>query len=226
MDAAAPSGLQFDARFPRHLGHRWITLRRFADAERELEWAAELVEGEPDVIEPDGQPNAAGIPLTTLQSNIHYHLGLARYVMGDFEGALAAYQDYRAVNDDDDGEVAIDHWQYMALRRLGREALAQQVLADVHADMTILENGSYHRLCLAYKGELEMEQLWAEARAAGPSSVDFSTIGYGVGNWHLTNGRRDRALEVWREVLSGAQWHAFGTIAAEAELFRLGADPR
>jgi len=220
MYLAGMAAYPFDARFPRHLGHRWITLRRFADAERDLAWAAELVEGEPDVIEPDGQPNAADIPLATLQSNIHYHLGLARYLQGDFEGAIAAYQDYRAVNDDDDGEVAIDHWHYMALRRLGQAEAAAQVLADVHADMTILENGSYHRLCLAYKGELSMEELWAEARAAGPGSVDFATIGYGVGNWHFYNGREDQAQTVWREVLTGEQWPAFGFIAAEAELNR------
>jgi tetratricopeptide (TPR) repeat protein len=223
---AGAAAYPFDARFPRHLGHRWITIRRFADAEKDLAWAAELVQGEPDVIEPDGQPNEAGIPLTTLQSNIHYHLGLARYLMGDFEGALTAYQDYRAVNDDDDGEVAIDHWHYMALRRLGRDEAAEQVLADVDADMTILENGAYHRLCLAYKGELDMDELWSEARAGGPSTIDFSTIGYGAGNWHFYNGRRDEAVRIWREVLTSEQWHAFGTIAAEAELFRLGEAPR
>ena len=223
---AGMSAYPLDARFPRHLGHRWITLRRFEDAERDLAWAAELTLGEPDVIEPDGQPNAAGIPLTTLQSNIHYHLGLARYLQGDFEGAIAAYQDYRAVNDDDDGEVAIDHWHYMALRRLGREAAAEQVLADVHPDMTLLENGAYHRLCLAYRGELTPDELWAEAREAGPSSVEFSTLGYGVGNGHFYNGRRREAIEIWKEVLTGEQWHAFGFIAAEAELSRLEEEPR
>jgi hypothetical protein len=212
-----------DARFPRHLGHRWISLRRFEDAERELAHAAELERGREDTVEPDGQPNEAGVPLTTLQSNIHYHLGLARYLRGDFEGALAAYADYRLVNDDDDGEVAIDHWHVMALRRLGRFDEAAALVEDVQADMTILENGSYHRLCLMYKGELDAGALWAEV--ATGEAIDNASVGYGIGNWFFTSGREAEAFEVWRAVLAGEAWHAFGYIAAEAELARLGLEP-
>jgi tetratricopeptide (TPR) repeat protein len=212
-----------DARFPRHLGHRWITLRRFDDAERELAHAAALERGREDTVEPDGQPNAAGIPLTTLQSNIYYHLGLARYLRGDFEGALEAYAAYRLVNDDDDGEVAIDHWQLMALRRLGRFEQAAALVQDVGADMTILENTSYYRLCLMYKGELDPDALWAEVLDG--DSVDKASVGYCIGNWYYTGGRKDEALEVWLAVLQGESWHAFGFISAEAELARLGLEP-
>ena len=140
------------------------------------------------------------------------------------EGALAAYADYRLVNDDDDGEVAIDHWHVMALRRLGRFDEAAALVADVGADMTILENGSYHRLCLMYKGELDPAVLWAEV-AVG-EAVDNASVGYGIGNWHYTAGDTDAAIEVWRAVLAGEAWHAFGYIAAEADLARLGVEPR
>jgi tetratricopeptide (TPR) repeat protein len=59
-----------DARFLRHRGHRYITLRCFDDAIRDFEAAAKLVKGQPDEIEPDGLPNAMNIPTSTLQSNI------------------------------------------------------------------------------------------------------------------------------------------------------------
>ena len=123
--------------------------------------------------------------------------------------------------------MAIAHWEYMALRRLGREEEAARVLEPIHADMQILENHGYHRLLLLYKGELTPAELGvspeeAEAGNAGSdASVDDATTGYGVGNWHYYNGREREALILWRRVLTGDAWHAFGYIAAEAELARL-----
>src|SRR5688500_11278883 len=87
-----------DARFYRHRGHRYITLRCFGDAIRDFETAAKLVKGKADEIEPDGLPNARNIPTSTLQSNIFYHLGLAYYVKGDFRNALKAYRNAEKVS--------------------------------------------------------------------------------------------------------------------------------
>ena len=210
-----------DARFLRHLGHRQITVREFAAAEATLERAAELVRGRPDQVEPDGQPNARGIPLSTLQSNIHYHLGLARFLQADYEGALAAYDDYRRVSSDHDGEVAIDHWTWMALRRLGRDAEAAAAVADVRADWDIVENAGYHRLCLLYRGEVSADDLMGELRGSGEDpAVDDATLGFGLGNYLWVHGRRAEARAVWERVLAGDAWHAFGYIAAEADLAR------
>ena len=80
-----------DARFFRHRGHRYLTLRCFDDAIRDFERAAELIKGKPDEVEPDGLPNAKNIPTSTLQSNIWYHLGLAYYLKGDFVKALNTF---------------------------------------------------------------------------------------------------------------------------------------
>src|SRR5690606_31846839 len=54
----------------RHRGHRYITVRDFASAQADFEKATQLIAGQPDEIEPDGQPNPAGIPRTTLAYNI------------------------------------------------------------------------------------------------------------------------------------------------------------
>ncbi len=210
-----------DARFLRHRGHRFITLRRFAAAEADLERAAGLIAGQPDEVEPDGLPNARNVPTSTLQSNIWYHLGLARYLQGDFEGALAAYRRCLEVSGNPDMLVATSHWLYMTLRRLGREEEARTVLAPIRADLDVIENTAYHRLLLMYRGELAPDALLAAARGGG--ELDGATVGYGVGNWHLYGGRRDAALRTFREVLAGGPWASFGAIAAEAELARLGA---
>jgi tetratricopeptide (TPR) repeat protein len=209
-----------DARFPRHRGHRWITLRRFDRAVADLEAAARLVEGKPDEVEPDGLPNARNIPTSTLQSNIWYHLGLARYLTGDFEGALDAYREAMDVSRNPDMLVATSHWLYMTLRRLGREEEAARVLDPIRADMDIIENGAYHRLLLMYRGELSPESLLAPGGAG--DDLDPVSVGYGVGNWHLYNGRRPEAVRVLQEVLARGQWASFGHIAAEADLRRLG----
>jgi len=77
-----------DARFYRHRGHRYITVRNSDKAIQDLRKAAGLIRGKPDEIEPDGQPNKFNIPTSTSHSNIWYHLGLAYYLKGDFENAL------------------------------------------------------------------------------------------------------------------------------------------
>ncbi len=76
----------------RHRGHRYITLREFDKAIADFNKAVELIEGTDDIVEPDGAPNAAGIPTSTLHTNIWYHLGLAHYLKGDFAAALLAYE--------------------------------------------------------------------------------------------------------------------------------------
>lgn len=205
-----------DARLLRHRGHRFITVRDFPRAQADLERAAELVRGRPDQVEPDGAPNRYNVPTSTLQSNVWYHLGLARYLRGDFAGALEAYREAMRVSGNDDTLAATSDWLYMTLRRLGRDAEAARVLEPIRRDMRILENASYHRRLLMYRGELPADSLLA----GGADPLTVATQGYGVGNWYLYNGDRARAMEVFRRVVAGGSWSAFGHIAAEAELAR------
>ncbi len=205
-----------DARMYRHRGHRWISVREFDRAIEDLSHAATLVEGHPDEVEPDGQPNERGIPTSTLQSNIHYHLALAHYLKGDFEAALPSYEAYFAVTTNPDQLVAISHWWYMALRRLGRDEEAAAVLEPITAELDVIENTSYHRLLLMYRGEIGADELW-NPEEDDPAGV---AIAYGVATWHLYNGRSEQAEEMFRRILEGSGWAGFGYIAAEAEIAR------
>ena len=210
-----------DPRLYRHRGHRYITIRQFDKAIADLSTAASLVASRDDEVEPDGQPNAKGIPTSTLKTNIYYHLGLAHYLKGEFERAADAYVLCMQHSKNPDMQVATAHWQYMTLRRLGRATDAARVLQPITAAMPVIENGSYHRLLLMYKGEADAETLLAASQA---EALDAVTIGYGVANWHLYNGRRDRAREVLSGIVeqnSATQWAGFGYIAAEADLARL-----
>jgi tetratricopeptide (TPR) repeat protein len=204
----------------RHRGHRYLSVREIDRAIADLERAARLVDGKPDEVELDGQPNARNIPIGTLQSNISYHLGLAYYLNGDFARAISVYRRDLVDARNDDRRVSTSHWLYMSLRRLGREAEAAEVLKPVRRGMQVIENDAYYRLLLMYKGELPVDSVLVVA-PSGEMSVTDATAAYGVGNWYLYNGKRAEAERMFRRILAGGQWGAFGYIAAEAELARM-----
>lgn len=210
-----------DARFYRHRGHRYITVRQFDLAIADFEKAVRLMRGKPDQIEPDGQPNARNSPTSTLKFNIWYHLGLAYYLKGQNEKALKAYRDCLKVSDSPDRLVATSHWLYMTLRRLNRPEDAAKVLVPIRAGMDVIENTGYYRLLLMYKGEIPFETLAGEVKEQRASSASHSIM-YGLGNWHLYSGRKPEAAEMFRQILASDQWTSFGYIAAEQDLKRIG----
>lgn len=209
-----------DARMYRHRGHRYLSIRKLDLAIRDFERAAELTRGKPDEVEPDGIPNAQGIPTSTLQSNIRYHLALGYYLQGGFAKALPFYQEDVKIAVNPDMVVASSHWLYMTLRRLGREAEAAKVLEPISSGMKVIENGSYHRLLLMYKGEIPPDGILTKADQG--DAVQDATVAYGVGNWHLYNGRKAEARTIFERIVAMPQWSAFGYLAAEAELARMG----
>jgi tetratricopeptide (TPR) repeat protein len=206
--------------FYRHRGHRYISVREIDRAIADLERATRLVAGKPDEVEPDGQPNPRNIPIGTLHSNIAYHLGLAYYLKGDFARAADVYRREIADARNDDRLVSTAHWLYMSLRRQGRDADAAKVLEPIKPVMNVIENDTYHRLLLLYKGLMPLDSV-LKVGPTGEMSVTDATAAYGIGNWHLYNGRRAEAERVFRRILAGGQWGAFGYIAAEAELARM-----
>lgn len=208
-------------RLLRHRGHRYITVRRFDLAVQDLALAARLAKGTTDEIEPDGAPNAAGIPLSTDHSNIWYHLALAQYLAADFNSAAASWA--RCVDirrDNDDSLVAATYWHYLTLRRLNRDAEAAAALAPIRAGMTILENTSYHAMLLMFRGERSRNAILRDASA---SELDAATVGYGLGIAALLEGDVAAARSQFQSVTAASMWPAFGHIAAEAELARMPA---
>ena len=202
-----------DARFYRHRGHRYLTVREIDLAIADFEKAAALIAGQPDQVEPDGQPNARNIPTSTLHSNIYYHLALGYYLKRDFVRAADTWRQARDVVRNADNLVAASHWLYLSLRRAGRAGEAAAVLAPIDARLEVVENGSYHSLLLMYKGERTPEDV---LKAAGEGS-SATAVRYGVSAWYLINGKRREAAQLWATILEGADWPSFGHLAAEAE---------
>ncbi|MFM8602925.1 MAG: tetratricopeptide repeat protein [Gemmatimonadota bacterium] len=201
----------------RHRGHRYLSIRDTKRARADLERAWALVRGQPDLVEPDGQPNARGIPTSTLHSNIRYHLALAYFLDGDFALAAPIWAEDARVAANLDQRVAATYWWVLSLAYLGRRAEVAALLAPIDPSWEIIENGSYHRLLLYMKGALAEDRLLT----AGADALERQTVGNGVGQWHAANGRTAEARAAWQRVLAGNPAPSFGVLAAERGLARL-----
>jgi tetratricopeptide (TPR) repeat protein len=205
----------------RHRGHRYISIRDFNKAIADLQMAASLMPRQPLEMEPDGQPNKLNQPLSNVQFNVWYHLGLAHYLKGDFESAEKAYLQCLDASDNDDLIVATADWLYMTYRRMEQNDDAEQVLALIREEMNIIENDSYYLRLQMYKGLIPPDDLLKVSGSSDDVDLSLATQGYGVGNFYLCEGDTTRAVEIFKQVTSGKHFAAFGFIAAEADLHRL-----
>ncbi len=209
-------------RLLRHRGHRLITLRRFDLAAADLDRAADLADLVPDAVEPDGLPNAAGIPRSTSHGNIHYHRGLAHLLLGDVQQAREAWARCLGFATNDDSLVAAAWWLHLCELRLGNRAAAADVLMVIRPEMDILENHAYHRLALWARGELPVDDLGVTGEAAADTPpTEFATIAGGIGLHELAIGEQLTARRWFREARNRSV-NAFGAIVAETELLRMG----
>ncbi|MEE2825016.1 MAG: tetratricopeptide repeat protein [Planctomycetota bacterium] len=208
-----------DARFLRHRGHRHISLRQWEQAIVDLRRASQLVAGKPDQLEPDGIPNAKNRPVSSLHTNIWYHLGLAYYLKNDLPNAVAAYRRGLAASQNDDMRVAFTHWLYMSYRQMGKREEADRALASIHEEMDVIESFDYYELCLFYKGRRSLEEM--EGRSPADAAGASDALRYGLANWHLYQGEPARGRKLLAEVSESSAWSSFGCIAAEACLQRI-----
>lgn len=207
-----------DARLYRHRGHRYITLRQFDKAIADLSKAAQLIEGQPDEIEPDGMPNARNIPVSTLQGNIYYHLGLAHYLNRSMGPALEAFKKCLETSKMPDNVVSASHWIYMINRRLGREVAANNYVKNIKPNLDVIENTAYYRACLFYKGDLTLEEVQTANSDGSPSDT---ALKYAIANWFYYTGYAEKAEVLYKEIVAQDDWASFGYIAAENDLAKL-----
>jgi tetratricopeptide (TPR) repeat protein len=202
-----------DARFYRHRAHRYISIRKFDLAINDMKKAMTLIENQEDVIEPDGMPNAMNKPISSLHSNIRYHLGLAYYLTNQIEESFETYKIDVALASNDDKIVSSSHWLYMCSRLLEDLESASNVLASINSEMDIIENFDYHKLLLLYKGVIQDTDLLGD-------NYDLKVadgMAYGIANWYYYNGQTEKAKALLEKILSGEQWASFGYIAAEVD---------
>ncbi|MCP3903071.1 MAG: hypothetical protein GY715_05485 [Planctomycetes bacterium] len=204
----------------RHRGHRYISLRRLDDAITDLSEAARLIDGVADEVEPDGLPNARNMPTSTNFTNIYYHLGLAHYLRGSFAESADAYAQCVRYSRNPDMLCAATYWLYLSRRRLDHDDAARAALAPIGADMDVIENHGYHQLLLLFKGETTLEAVTGGDAPPVGRAIENATVAYGVAMWRILDGGAERPAPLFKEIIAGDAWPAFGFIAAEAELAR------
>lgn len=205
-----------DPRLYRHRGHRYITIRQFDRAIADLEQAWTYAKDQPDAVEPDGQPNARNMPVSSLHSNIWYHLALARFLKGDYAKSAADWKQALTVGKNPDNLVSVSHWLYTSLRRLGSHREAAAVVAPIRSTLEVIENTSYLSLVQLYKGDRTAADL---LKSAGDGAAGTS-VRYGVSAWLMAEGRAAEAAKLQDAILAQLDWPSFGYIGAEADVAR------
>lgn len=203
-----------DARLYRHRGHRYISIRNYEAAIADLEKAASLIQETADQIEPDGMPNAQNIPLSSLHSNVWYHLGLAYYLTQQYEKAYTAYLKCRESGANYDNIVSSTHWLYLIQLRLGNPERADSLLAPIQKEGVVIENQSYSDLCQLYKGWISPDTLLL----ASPGNPSNDAVNYGLASWYLHQGDSSKGIQLLEALVAGKAFTSFGYLAAEGDL--------
>ena len=176
-------------------GHRYLSVREIDRAQADL---------------------TRGYALDSTNYGILYHLGIVRFVRGDFTSAADAFKRAQP-HAPEAGELAgSTDWLWMSLARAGRAAEAQAML-DSRPDSLPIANAYTQRLRL-YRGEIGPEDV---ITAADTTDVALATLNYGVGNWYVVRGDTARARDWFERAIKSGGWPAFGFILSEVELRRL-----
>jgi cyclase len=176
-------------------GHRYLSLRQFDKAKADLE---------------------RGAKLDSTIYGIWYHLGIVRFVQGDFAGAADAFKRGQP-RAPDAGELAgSTDWLWMSLMRAGRAAEAKAML-DRHPD-SLATTIAYAKRLKLYRGEIGPNEVFTPADTA---DVQVATLAYGLGNWYLVRGEKAKAREWFEKSIASGGWPGFGFIMSEVELRRV-----
>lgn len=176
-------------------GHRYLSIREFEKARADL---------------------TRGLALDSTLYGCWYHLGIVRYVGGDFTAAADAFRHALPLAPEPGERAGSTDWLWMSLSRAGRRAEAQAVL-DRISDSLPADNAYTQRLRL-YRGMIGPDQVLTPADT---TDIAVATLSYGLGDWYLIRGDTTRAREWFERSVESGGWPAFGFIASEAELVRL-----
>lgn len=157
-----------------------------------------------------------GLAIDSTNYGILYHLGVWRFVHGDFNAAADAFARAQPHAPNAGERAGSVDWQWMSLARAGRHAAAEALLR-ARPD-SLPPNNAYGQRLRLYRGEIGPD---AVLTLADTGDVAVATLAYGVGNWYLVRGDTATARSWFERSLRSGGWPAFGFMAAEAELRRL-----
>jgi len=157
-----------------------------------------------------------GFALDSMNYGILYHLGIVRFVRGDFSGAADAFRRAQPLAPEAGELAGSTDWLWMSLSRAGRHAEAKAML-ERRPDSLKVENAYARRLRL-YRGEIGPDDV---ITAADTADVQAATLAFGVGNWFVVRGDTARARTWFERSIRSGGWPGFGFIVSEVELKRI-----
>ena len=199
----------------RYRGENHIISRDFDRAISDLEKAA-FYAREADVQMERIGSGDRGIPRTSVQFNIWFHLGFAYYLKGNYDKSVSAYKKCLTLANNDDMLVSVTCWLYMTYMRLGNIRAAKDLLLSIENKMNVIEYMACHKILLMYKGVLSPNELFDTLKSQH-SDTDL-IYGYGVGNWYLFNGDTEMAYRIFDIMMKSPYWPSIGFLAAEVEI--------
>ena len=178
-------------------GHRYLSVREFDKAMTDL---------------------TRGYKLDSTNYGILYHLGVLRFIKGDFNAAAATFAKAQP-RAPDGGELAgSTDWLWMSLSRAGRAAEAKAMLARRPDTLPTPPGYAYVSRLKMYRGEINPEALFSPSDTA---DVQVATLSFGLGNWYMVHGDTAKAKAAFRRSIKSGGWPGFGFMVSEAELRRL-----
>ena len=181
----------------RYRGHRYISVREFDSALADL---------------------TRGNQLDTTNYDIWYHLGVVRFVRGDFALAQAAFSRALALAPNVNELAGSADWLWMSSSRAGDAVFAQTMLSRLPDSLPVTTAQAYARRLKLYRGRSGPDLV---VTAADTDDIQLATLSYGVGTWGLVRGDSARARQWFERSLASGGWPAFGFFASVAELRRL-----
>ena len=175
-------------------GHRYLSVRDFDRALADL---------------------ARGARIDSTIYGIWYHLGIVRFVRGEFAAAADAFRRSQPIAPDAGELAGSTDWLWMSLSRAGRAAEAKAMLAR-RPDSLPIANAYARRLKL-YRGEITPDDVFTPSDTA---DVQAATLSFGVGNWYLVRGDTTTARTWFERSIKSGGWPGFGFILSEVELRR------
>jgi len=180
-------------------GHRNLSVRNFDQAMADL---------------------TRGYGMDSTVYGILYHLGVLRFVRGDFNAAADAFRRAQPLAPDAGELAGSTDWLWMSLMRAGRASEATAMLA--RRPDSLPTTAAYAKRLKLYRGEITPEQLLTPADT---SDIDVATLQYGLGDWYMIRGDTANAKRAFQRSVASGGWPAFGFIASEEELRRLEPGP-
>jgi tetratricopeptide (TPR) repeat protein len=178
-------------------GHRYLSVREYDKALADL---------------------TRGYALDSTNYGILFHLGVLRYLRGEFAESARLFSMAQPRAPDGGERAGSTDWLWLALSRAGRGAEARAMLARRPDSLPTPPGYAYVSRLKLYRGELTPQTLFTPGDTV---DVQIATLSYGLGTWYLVRGDTVRARAAYERAVASGGWPGFGFMASEVELARL-----